>query len=181
MAGRHVALLRGINVGNAKRIAMADLRALVEKLGYRNVSTLLNSGNVIFDAAGAHAPDCALKIEKAITAKLGINSRVIALSASEVAAIVKENPLEKIADNPSRLMVVIPADRSGLKLIQPLAKEKWGREVIGFGKRAAYIWCPEGIIDSLLAKAVGKLLKDAVTIRNWATTLKLQDLTKDSE
>lgn len=181
MAGRHVALLRGINVGNAKRIAMADLRALVEKLGYQSVNTLLNSGNVIFDAAGAPAAECGLKIEKAITARLGIISRVIALSGAEISAIVKENPLAKIADNPSRLMVVIPADRSGLKLIQPLAKEKWGREMIGFGKRAAYIWCPEGIIVSRLAKAVEKALKDAVTIRNWATTLKLQELTKETK
>ena len=62
MPGRHVALLRGINVGKAKRIAMADLRALVADLGYRDVGTLLNSGNVVFTAPGAGPEDAARRI-----------------------------------------------------------------------------------------------------------------------
>ena len=67
MAGRHVALLRGINVGTAKRVAMADLRALVEGLGYGDVSTLLNSGNVVFTVpAKAAKTSPATRIEQAL-------------------------------------------------------------------------------------------------------------------
>ena len=65
----HVALLRGINVGSAKRIAMADLRALVEGLGFRDVRTLLNSGNIIFSAPKNRRDDAAARIEKAMSAK----------------------------------------------------------------------------------------------------------------
>jgi uncharacterized protein (DUF1697 family) len=57
MSATHVALLRGINVGKAKRVAMADLRALLEELGYADVRTLLNSGNVVFTAPRAAKGD----------------------------------------------------------------------------------------------------------------------------
>ena len=61
----HVALLRGINVGKAKRIAMADLRALVESLGYSDVRTLLNSGNIVFVATAAKARNATVRIAEA--------------------------------------------------------------------------------------------------------------------
>jgi uncharacterized protein (DUF1697 family) len=189
-----VALLRGINVGRAKRISMADLRALVESLGYREVSTLLNSGNVVFTAPPAAAGgaggggatagaggDAASRIEAALAAQLGVASRVTVLSAAEVAAIVAQNPLAEIADDPSRLLVAVlndPADRTRLA---PLLKEAWAPEVLAAGDRAAYVWCPQGILASRLAESLGKLLKDAVTSRNWATFLKLHALTRGGE
>src|SRR5688572_11970726 len=104
MTGRHVALLRGINVGRAKRVAMADLRALVEGLGYGDVRTLLNSGNVVFTVRRAAKSDPASRIEKALAAQLGIASRVTVLTAPELAAVVEQNPLLKVADDPSRLL-----------------------------------------------------------------------------
>ena len=67
---RHVALLRGINVGRAKRVAMAELRALIEGLGYGDVRTLLNSGNVVFSASAATAGNAASRIEEALAKKL---------------------------------------------------------------------------------------------------------------
>ena len=67
---RHIALLRGINVGKAKRIAMADLRALMEALGYAGVRTLLNSGNAVFDAKAGSAASHARKLRAAIREKL---------------------------------------------------------------------------------------------------------------
>ena len=66
MASRMVALIRGINVGKAKRVAMADLKALVEELGHREVATLLNSGNVVFTAAGGRPAEAASRIEEAM-------------------------------------------------------------------------------------------------------------------
>ena len=67
----YVALLRGINVGKAKRIAMADLRALLEGLGYTDVATLLNSGNVVFKVGGGAAKRLAADISAAIATRLG--------------------------------------------------------------------------------------------------------------
>ena len=176
MAGRQVALLRGINVGRAKRVAMADLRALVEELGYTDVKTLLNSGNVVFTASGKAAGNAASRIEAGITQKLGLSSRVTVLTAAELATVVAENSLAKIATEPSRLMVTFlnnPADRSKL---EPLAKQDWGSEVLALGARAVYIWCPEGLLASRLPEAVGRVLGDAATTRNWSTVTKLHAL-----
>jgi uncharacterized protein (DUF1697 family) len=71
VSGTHVALLRGINVGKAKRVGMADLRALVEGLGYRDVRTLLNSGNVVFAVPKSARGEPAARIETAIARSSG--------------------------------------------------------------------------------------------------------------
>jgi uncharacterized protein (DUF1697 family) len=176
VAVTYVALLRGINVGNAKRVAMADLRALVEKLGYRDVRTLLNSGNIVFNGPSASPEDAAARIEAALAKRLGVSARVTVLTAAELAAAAADNPLLGVAANPSRLLVAVlanPADRSRLK---SLAKQDWAPEALAVGARVAYLWCPDGIIASRVAKAVGHVLGDAVTMRNWATCTKLIDL-----
>src|SRR5213593_3406061 len=99
MTNRQIALLRGINVGRAKRVAMADLRALVEGLGYADVRTLLNSGNVVF-AATDGAKGAAARIEKALAAKVKVTARVTVISAEELAMAVRANPLAKVATDP---------------------------------------------------------------------------------
>ena len=181
MAGSHLALLRGINVGQAKRVAMADLRALMADLGYGEVRTLLNSGNVVFTVPRTARGDVGTRIERAIASRLGVSTRVTVLTAAELATIARDNPLLKIADNPSRLLVSIlsnPADRSRLK---PLVRETWAPEAIALGRRAAYLWCPHGILESRVGAAVGRVLGDAGTARNWATILKLHDLAGGGE
>lgn len=175
---RHVALFRGINVGRAKRVAMADLRALIERLGYGDVRTLLNSGNVVFGAPGVAAGDAASRIEKALASKLSVASRVTVLRATEIDSIVKDNPLLDVSDDPSRLMVAFlanPADRARLA---PMTRQRWTPDAIALGRRVAYLWCPRGMLESPVAKEVGRVLGDAVTTRNWATVLKIHDLTR---
>lgn len=170
-----IALLRGINVGTAKRVAMADLRSLVESLGYGNVSTLLNSGNVVFTSG--HDPEkSGGRIEKGIESRLGVSSRVTVLTAAELAGIVRGNPLLEIAHNPSLLLVSVlrnPADRS---LLKPLTKQDWAPEALALGPRVAYVWCPRGSLESRAAEAVNRALGAATTARNWATILKLHAL-----
>ena len=178
MSASHVAFLRGINVGRAKRVAMADLRALVARLGYRDVKTLLNSGNVIFTAPRTSRGEPGPRIEKALAATLGVTSRVTVLTTGELADAVAENPLVSVADNPSRLLVVIltnPGDRSRL---EALTTEDWSPEAFALGKRVAYLWCPGGILASRLPEAVGRALGDAATARNWATLTKLLALAR---
>jgi uncharacterized protein (DUF1697 family) len=171
-----VALLRGVNVGSAKRVAMADLRALVEGLGYGGVRTLLNSGNVVFDAPGAKPAAAAARIEKALSADLGLAARVVALSAAELDAALVVDPLAEVADNPSRLLVAVPADAQARAALEPLAGQDGAPEALALGARVAYLWCPDGVIASKLSAAVGRLLGDAVTSRNWTTMVKLQAL-----
>jgi uncharacterized protein (DUF1697 family) len=182
VAGRYVALLRGINVGTAKRVAMSALRVLVEELGYGEVRTLLNSGNVVYSAAKSDPREAALLIQKALEGKLSVSARVTVISAEELAEVVAANPLGKVADNPSRLLVGIlwdPVDREKLKEI---AKKDWGKERIALGAaRAVYMWMPQGVIASKLNAAVSKALGDRVTSRNWATMLKLKEMAEAGE
>jgi len=174
-----IALLRGINVGKAKRVAMADLRALVEGLGYGEVRTLLNSGNLVFTAPKSAGKDAGAKIENAMSAKLVVSSKITLLDATELAAIMAENPFAKQSSaEPNRLLAGVlarPADRA---LLTPLAKQKWTPDALAVGARVAWLWCPNGQIDSPLAIATWKALGDRVTARNMATMLKLQALAR---
>jgi uncharacterized protein (DUF1697 family) len=175
MAATHVALLRGINVGTAKRVAMADLRDLMTGLGFRDVRTLLNSGNVVFTAQ-PRSGDPTKRIEKEIERRMGFASRVTVLTAAEFDVAVRGNTLLEVATHPSRLMVGALATRDDRARLEPLTRKRWGPERFALGERVCYLWCPEGIIKSPLMKEVGRALGDAVTSRNWSTIQKLQGL-----
>jgi uncharacterized protein (DUF1697 family) len=179
--GRHAALLRGINVGKAKRIAMADLRGLVTELGYQDVRTLLNSGNVVFTAPRPAAGGHAARIAKAMASRLGISARVQTLTAAELSAAVRASPLAEVAVNPSRHLVAVLERAADRKLLVPLTKEDWAPEALALGRRVAYLWCPDGVIESRLASAIGRLLGDRFTVRNWSTMKKLDSLMKKEE
>ncbi len=177
MAGRHVALLRGINVGTAKRVAMADLRALAESLGHTDVATLLNSGNMVFRAPRTTAAAAARKLEAGLKAATGIDARVLGLSAAELDEVAGDNPLLADMTDPARLQVFVLADpATGLAAAAPLARQNWGADRLGLGRRAVYVWCAEGVLASKLAAALGKALGDQATARNWATIVKIAAL-----
>ena len=180
MTDRRIALLRGINVGTAKRIAMADLRKLVEGLGYGDVRTLLNSGNIVFTVPEGGRDDAAARIEKAIAARLGVKTRVTVVKGGVIAAAVRENPLKDVASNDSLLLVLVPADRTAHARLKPLLKERWTPEALALGKQVAYLWCARGSVDSPLWAAVNRLLGDQSTTRNMATMTKLAALVEDA-
>jgi uncharacterized protein (DUF1697 family) len=177
MAGqRLVALIRGINVGRAKRVAMAELRAMIEDLGYRDCRTLLNSGNVVF-TGGREAPGkTAGRLQAAMAAKLGVDARFVVLTADDLATVVRENPLAKVAKDPARFLVAFVQEPAALAALAPVAKQDWKPEALAVGTRAAYLWCASGIADGKLVLAAGKALGIAGTTRNWTTVLKIQAL-----
>ena len=104
-----VALLRGVNVGKAKRVPMADLRSLLYGLGYMDVATLLSSGNAVF-----HAAKYAADIAAAISGKLKVQVPVIVKSASELATIISENPISAEVSEHSRLLAIFVQDTEAL-------------------------------------------------------------------
>lgn len=176
----YVALIRGINVGTAKRVGMTELCALVEELGYSEVRTLLNSGNVVLSGAKAEPRETTLRIEKAIEAKLRVSARVTVISAEELAEVIAGNLFEKIADDPSRLPVGILADVKDREKPAEKSKKDWGSERIAMGTaHAVYMWLPQGVIESKLNAAVSKALGDGMTSRSWATMLKLKEMTEE--
>jgi len=168
----HVALLRGINVGAAKRVSMSDLRAVVSGLGFENVRTLLNSGNVVFTTARP-ATDIGGRIEKALEEHTGVWARVTVLRGSELVQIVDSNPLASFTKHASRLMVSVLNSAADRRRLEPLVKRDWGDEAIALGERVAYVWCPNGTIKSVVFHELARIVRDAVTTRNWATMTKL--------
>ena len=173
---RHIALLRGINVGKAKRVPMADLRALMAALGHANVRTLLNSGNAVFDARAGTPAAHARNLRAAILDQLGVDCEVIVKTAAELEAAVAEHPLRRHADDDARMLVMFMQDASALAELKPLETTDWSPEAFAVGAHAAWLWCAGGIIESRVAKAVGKVLKERGTARNWATVEKLRAL-----
>lgn len=173
---RFVALFRGINVGKAKRIAMADLRTLLEKLGFTDVQTLLNSGNAVFTGDAAPNGKHADRIHDAVLKKTGVDAKVIVKSAKDMAAVIAGNELGPEANDHSRLLVALCNDAKGLAGVKKLASGNWGDEKLHIGKHAAYLWCANGILDSKVAVALLKGLEGSGTTRNWATLNKIHAL-----
>jgi uncharacterized protein (DUF1697 family) len=175
-----VALLRGINVGKANRIPMADLRALLQGLGYTDVTTLLNSGNAVFRAGKGTAARHASDIAAAITSQMQLNVPVIVKSAQELNAVASANPWASTAPDPSRLLVAFAQDKQALGSLDAIRKLVVAPEEFVIGPHAAYLHCVSGILESKAGKALLGKAGQTVTTRNWATVLKLQALAGQS-
>ena len=169
---RYVALLRGINVGTAKPIAMADLRACFEALGFTGVRTLLRSGNVVFDADADGAVDAG-SLESAIAAATGVSAGVVLVDDARFRSIVAENPLASVASDPSRALVYfldeVPDDTGrGRPTDDELLPER-----LAFGPQAIYQWCPDGISESRVPPKFFTTLGTTATGRNLRTVEKI--------
>ena len=177
LSERRVALLRGVNVGKAKRISMSELRSVFEANGYSEVTTLLNSGNVLFSVKSCddqNSDQISEEIEEAIFQKFATRSRTTVLSVSEIETIFLENPLVEIATDSTRLLVSVLSSVEDRVKLEPLLAQDWGNEALATGKQVAYLWCPSGVLESKLSEAVSKALGTRVTTRNWATFTKIK-------
>lgn len=175
-----VALLRGINVGKAKRVPMAELRAMLTELGHSSVATLLNSGNAVFKSSKATASTHAAAIALTISDKLKFEVPVIVKSANELAAIIAEIPLIDHVADASRLLVVFVQDAKDLTELGEIAQLLVASEHFVIGTGAAYLHCASGILESRAGAALLGKAGKTVTTRNWATVLKLQALVADA-
>ena len=167
---RFVALLRGINVGTAKAVAMSELRACFEALGFQNVHTVLRSGNVVFDSTG---PVDNAALETAIARDTGVSAAVVVIDGARFREIVAQNPLARVAVDPSRALVHfldrVPDDTSsGRPTDEELLPEQ-----LAVGPHAIYQWCPDGISKSKVPAKYFTGLGTAATGRNLRTVEKL--------
>lgn len=175
---RYAALLRGVNVGPSKRIAMSELQLIVERLGFEEVTTVLNTGNVVFTAKKASEKAMADRIFESIETRHGFKTNTLVLTASDLDAIIKDNPLADVATNPAKYIVAFPLDPKVLYAAKPLAAQNWGDERLAVTARAIYIWAPGGVLASKVLEALNPLGKDLMTTRNWSTVLKIQAATR---
>ena len=172
---RFVGLLRGVNVGKGRRVPMADLRRLLTGHGYGDVRTLLNSGNVVVDSRRTASVAVAKDLAARIADEWQVVVPVVVKSAREFDAIVAECPFRAEALDASRVLVVFGQDATALQALEPLIALAEPGE-FHLGERAAFLYCPDGILASRVADALLGKPGRGVTTRNWATTRKLQAL-----
>lgn len=173
---RHIALLRAINLGATRKVPMAELRALLEELGFEHVRTHLQSGNAIFDARGEPAAVGRL-LEERLEERFGFAVPVMVRTRDELAAIVEADPLGDVATDPRRLQVLFlagPLDHDRLGELDP---DDYAPETFRLGEREIFVWSPEGVQGSRALKALSdKRIGVAATARNWRTVTKLLEL-----
>ena len=176
---KHIAILRGINVGGHKKILMADLKTLFGNLGFKNVVTYIQSGNVAFNADNNLSPDDVIrKIEHGITEHYGFDVPVILRNRAEINAIIERNPyLEPNESNIKQVFLAYLSQEPEQEGIDRLNAVDFKDDVYTILGRDMYICYGEKISVSKLSHAViESKLKVKATIRNWKTTRKLHEL-----
>lgn len=162
----YVLLLRGINVNPSTRVSMSQLRDILTVLGFENVNTILQSGNVVLDAA--KAPEVS-KIESAIASGTGVKSRVVVLTEPEFRKLVDANPLLDASDDLSKLVItfldgpIVPSE------VDRPSDAELAPERLVIMPRAIYQWCPLGVTGSKLKPAWWRQFGPVATTRNVRT------------
>jgi uncharacterized protein (DUF1697 family) len=174
----YIGVLRAINLGAHNKIAMSDLRAMLEKIGFQQPKTLILSGNIVFKSASKSVDKVEKMLEAASTKHLGVTTDYFVRTAEEWQAIIAANPFAKEAKNdPARLVMMclrLAPSADQVKALQAAVK---GREIVKANGRQAYIVYPDGQGRSKLTiQLIEKHLGTRGTARNWNTVLKLGEL-----
>ena len=175
---KYIALIRGINIGRNKRIKMADLVKTLESLGFKNVKTYLQSGNVIFEHDSTDIWEIARSIERKIGETFSFSVDVIIRTKDELENTVKGNPFIKEPDiELDNLHVTFLSDIPDQKTVLNLDINKAENEKFEIIGREVYLYCPNGYARTKLKNDMfEKKLNTTATTRNWKTTNKLLEL-----
>ncbi len=173
-----VALIRGINVGGHKMIAMADLRDLLTQLGFTDARSLLQSGNLVFEAKGRTSAQLESLLEKETEKRLGLETTFFVRTPAEWKTVIAQNPFRKEAErDPGHLLVLFLKDAPDETRVEALRAAIVGREVVQTKGKHAYVVYPDGQGRSRLTNTlIEKKLGTRATGRNWNTVLKLGSL-----
>jgi uncharacterized protein (DUF1697 family) len=175
-----VAFLRGVNVSGRKPVKMADLAALVESLGFKNVRTYIQSGNVVFDSPAKDTRKAGSLIGEAIIKKYGFDVTVIVRTADELGKIIAGNPLLKDSGvDEDRLHVTILEAAPEKGVVAGLAMGESKNEKFQVKGNEVYLYCPDGYGRSKLNNtAFEKKLGVPATTRTWKTIRALYEMTR---
>ena len=173
-----VSLFRGVNVGGHQGIRMDELKGLYESLGFKDVATYIQSGNVVFTSDEADVARVRGQIEDGFERKFGFHVEVFVRTSAELRAIIDKNPFQSQQDKESKWVVVMfLAARPGDAAQEDLLKTYTGPEEIFITGKEMYIYYPNGIGRSKLSHGfIEKKLKTFGTARNWNTILQLQKM-----
>ena len=174
----YIALLRSVNVLGKNIIRMPELVQALEKDGFKDVKTYIQSGNVILDTAEESCQSVAGRIRELVTKQFGLTLQVLVLKPQELSAIVSNNPFPRRAgiDHTKLHVTFIDRDPDPVKAEKLLSYNFPPDEVILIGK-AAYLHCPEGYGRTKYNNSfIEKKLEAMATTRNWNTCLKLAEM-----
>lgn len=182
----YLALLRGINVGGHSKVAMADLRALMVRLGHTDVATYIQSGNAVFTSGVSDSTALAAALERAIADTLDVRPKVVVISCAQLAQVIADNPYPE-ETNPRCLHAVFGVGEIGLDGVAALAaaegraRAKGSRDEAQVVGRTLFLRTPDGLgrseLSAQLSRAAAARTGYSVgTARNWATVCKLLEL-----
>ncbi|MEI9403684.1 DUF1697 domain-containing protein [Mesorhizobium argentiipisi] len=171
-----VALFSGINVGGNRIVKMAELKAFFESLGFSDVATYLQSGNVVFRAKKRDAAALTKELETAFEKKWGFNSRIMVRDAGWFERLVMDNPYPEVAGEPTKLHAYALEREPTAEETKRLADKCTGSERFEIKGDVLYLHAPDGLGKSVFATLIPRTLKVPSTARNWRSVLALLDM-----
>ncbi|MFG2156468.1 DUF1697 domain-containing protein [Streptomyces olivaceus] len=180
MTTRYAALLSGINVGGARKLPMADLRALLEELGHGGVRTHLQSGQAVFASGHGDEESLAAELARAIEKRFGFPVDVLVRDHAYLRAVAEACPFPAADLEPKQLHVTYFSAPVDEERFAPVDRSAFRPEEFRLGDRALYLYAPDGLGRSRLAEALAgpRVNKGLIaTTRNWNTVTKLVELT----
>ena len=175
---RYVALLRAVNLAGKNSVAMAELRAWIEELGFSNPRTLLNSGNAVFEGRDQPTGRVEAKLEADAKKRFKFAIPFVVRTADDIARLVERNPFAReAASDPGHLLVVFMKSSIPPAMVKALEAKIVGPEVVRADGAHLYAVYPDGVGRSKLTAAlIDRTLGMAGTGRNWNTVLKLKEM-----
>jgi uncharacterized protein (DUF1697 family) len=163
-----VSMLRGINVGGARKVPMEELRRCYESLGYTKVRTYIQSGNVVFDYRGTDSEPAARNLETELERRFGFKVAVIIRTSQEMHRIIENFPFTR-AEEEYAHVTFMSTKPSGVPS-EEIAKACGRAEKFMISGREVYLFCPNGYGRTKLSNAfLEKKLNLLATTRNWRT------------
>ena len=173
---RKIAILRGINVGGKRKILMTDLVSLCEDLGWKNVKSYIQSGNLIFDSSLQNA-ELEMQLEKSIADNFGFDVPVIIRSAKELENSINNNPYFNQSADINKLHLTFLKERPDDDQIKDIQSYNFHPDRFEIIENDVFIYCEGKYHQSKLTNNFFEnKLKTVATTRNWKTVLKLSEL-----
>jgi uncharacterized protein (DUF1697 family) len=175
----YISILRGINVGGAKKILMNDLKEIYEGLGFREVITYIQSGNVIFQSGDFISNELAAEtIRNAIFKKYGYEVPVLMRTVEEMQNTLKNNPFPKNKNNnPEKMHVTLLAELPEQQQLEKIRKYDYSPDRFEIIGKDVFLYCPNGYGTTKLSNSFFESrLKVSATTRNWKTVNALVEI-----
>jgi uncharacterized protein (DUF1697 family) len=166
-----ISMLRGINVGKQNKMRMADLQGVYKSLGLRNVTTYIQSGNVVFDSLEENTARVAGMIEAGITRAFGYSVRVLIRDKTRFQNVLDGNPfIYKRNEDPTKLYVTFLSESPSILKLNSMSPPKDILDEFIISGSEVYLFCPNGYGNTKLSNTFfEKKLDVFATTRNWNT------------